>query len=56
MKLGEKAQVSIELIVVLAAIVAIVLLLVTQLQKTAEKGAKVFSQKTESIFREVEEI
>ncbi len=52
----ERAQVSIEMIIVLAAVVAIVLLLVTQLQKTAEKGSKVFAQKTESIFKQVEDI
>ena len=56
MVFGEKAQVSIELIIVLAAVVAIVLLLVSQLQTTAEKGAKVFDKKTESIFKEIEEI
>ncbi|MFH1391718.1 MAG: hypothetical protein ABIH20_05390 [Candidatus Diapherotrites archaeon] len=53
---GEKAQVSIELIIVLAAVVAIVLLLVSQLQKTAEKGVKVFDKKTESIFEEIDDI
>ncbi len=53
---SEKAQISIEMIVVLAAIVAIVLLLVSQLQKTAEKGAKVFDAKTEDIFEEIEDI
>jgi len=53
---SERAQVSIELIIVLAAVVAIVLLLVSQLQKTAEKGAKVFDKKTEDIFEEIEEI
>lgn len=53
---GERAQVSIEMIIVLAAIVAIVLLLVSQLQKTAQKGADVFSKKSDSIFKEIEEI
>ena len=53
---SERAQVSIELIIVLAAVVAIVLLLVSQLQKTAEKGAKVFDKKTDDIFQEIEEI
>ena len=53
---SERAQISIEMIIVLAAVVAIVLLLVSQLQKTAEKGSKVFAQKTDSIFRQVEDI
>ncbi len=52
----ERAQVSIELIIVLAAVVAIVLLLVSQLQKTAEKGADVFSKKSDSIFKEIDDI
>jgi len=54
--LNEKAQISIEMIIILAAVVAIVLLLVSQLQQTAEKGAKVFDKKTDSIFDEIEEI
>ncbi|HLC78879.1 MAG TPA: hypothetical protein VJG83_00475 [archaeon] len=54
--MDERAQISIEMIVVLAAVVAIVLLLVSQLQKTAEKGAKVFDKKSESIFEQIEEI
>ncbi|HZX34004.1 MAG TPA: class III signal peptide-containing protein [archaeon] len=53
---GEKAQVSIEMIIILAAVVAIVLLLVSQLQKTAEKGAKVFSGKSDDIFKKIEDI
>lgn len=52
----EKAQVSIEMLIVLAAVVAIVLLLVSQLQKTAEKGAKVFGKKADAIFEEIEDI
>ena len=53
---GERAQVSIELIIVLAAVVAIVLLLVSQLQKTAQKGADVFAKKSDSIFKEIDDI
>ncbi|VVB99863.1 Uncharacterised protein [uncultured archaeon] len=53
---SERAQVSIELIIVLAAVVAIVLLLVSQLQSAAEKGSKVFSKKTEDIFKQIEDI
>ena len=53
---SERAQISIEMIIVLAAVVTIVLLLVTQLQKTAEKGSKVFAQKTDSIFKQVGDI
>ncbi|HLC92176.1 MAG TPA: hypothetical protein VJH23_00550 [archaeon] len=53
---GERAQISIELIIILAAVVAIVLLLVSQLQKTAEKGAQVFTKKSDSIFDKIEDI
>lgn len=52
----EKAQISVELIIILAAVVAIVLLLVSQLQKTTEKGAKVIDKKTSDIFKEIEDI
>ena len=54
--LKERAQVSIEMIIVLAALVAVAMLLVSQLQKTAEKGASVFGKKTDSIFKEIEDI
>ena len=53
---SERAQVSIELIIVLAAVVAIVILLVSQLQKTAEKGAKVFASKSDDVFKKIEDI
>lgn len=53
---SSRAQVSVELIIVFAAIVAIVLLLVTQLQKTAEKGAKVIGDKSEDVFKEIGKI
>jgi uncharacterized protein (UPF0333 family) len=52
----QKAQISVELIIVLAAIVAIVLVIVSQLQKTAEEGTKVIADKTEDIFKKIDEI
>lgn len=52
----EKAQVSIELIIVLAAVVAIVLVLVSQLQKTSASGAKKIDEKTKDIFDKIDEI
>ncbi|MBI4043193.1 MAG: hypothetical protein HY393_00110 [Candidatus Diapherotrites archaeon] len=54
--LDERAQISVELIVLLAAVVAIVLLLVSQLQSTTEKGSKVIEKKTEDIFKQIEDI
>jgi uncharacterized protein (UPF0333 family) len=52
----NKAQVSVELIVLLAAIVAVALVLVSQLQKTGTKGAEVIDKKTEKIFDEIGDI
>ncbi|MDO8648057.1 MAG: hypothetical protein Q7R70_06635 [Candidatus Diapherotrites archaeon] len=52
----SKAQVSIELIIVLAAVVAIVLVLVSQLQKTSASGAKKIDEKTKDIFAKIDEI
>ena len=51
-----KAQISIEMIIVLAAVVAIVLLLVSQLQQTSKQGADVIKKKTDDIFKEITEI
>jgi len=52
----KRAQISVELIIVLAAVVALVLLLVSQLQETSEEGAKVIEEKSKKIFKEIEEI
>ncbi len=52
----EKAQISVELIIVLAAVVAVVLLLVTQLQETASEGAKKMDKSAESIFKKIDKI
>lgn len=52
----EKAQISVEMIIVLAAVVAIVLLLVSQLQKTTEEGVRVIDNKTSEIFGQIEDI
>jgi len=54
--LEKKAQVSVELIVLLAAVVAVALILVTQLQKTGTKGADAIEKKTEKIFDEISDI
>lgn len=52
----QKAQVSIELIIVLAAVVALVLLFVTQLQKTGAKGTQAIEQTSDKIFDKIGEI
>ena len=52
----EKAQISIELIIVMAALVAMVLLFVKEIQSTSKKGAKVIEEKTKEIFEKIEAI
>ncbi|MBU2100346.1 class III signal peptide-containing protein [Candidatus Micrarchaeota archaeon] len=52
----NKAQVSVEMIVLLAAIVAVALVLVSQLQKTGTKGAEVIDKKADKIFEEISDI
>ena len=47
----EKAQISVELIIVLAAVIAVVLVLVSQLQATSQEGSK----KLEDTILEIEE-
>ena len=55
--LGDsRAQISVELIIVLAAVVALVLLLVSQLQQTSTEGAKIIEKKSQEIFDEIEKI
>lgn len=51
-----RAQISIELIIVLAAVVALVLLFVSQLRETSAEGAKVIEEKSGKIFEEIENI
>lgn len=51
-----RGQISIELIIVLAAVVAIVLLLVTQLQSTSQQGSEVIKSKADSIFDQISKI
>ena len=55
-ELSEKAQISIELIIVLAAVVALVLLFVSQLRETSAEGTKVIEEKSSKIFKEIEKI
>ncbi len=52
----RRAQISIELIIVLAAVVALVLLFVSQLRETSAEGAKVIEEKSAKIFKEIENI
>lgn len=52
----KKAQLSIELIIVTAAVIAIVLVIVSQLQNTATKGAKKIADKTGDVFDKIDAI
>lgn len=52
----SKAQLSIELMIILAALVALVLLLVSQIQKTGVEGAQKIESKAEDIFDKIEDI
>jgi hypothetical protein len=52
----EKAQISVELIIVLAAVIAVVLVLVSQLQSTSEEGSKVLEETAEDVFKKINKI
>lgn len=52
----ESGQVSAELIIVIAAMVAVAIVLVGQLQDTAQTGKKVLANETAKAFREIAEI
>jgi len=54
--LEERAQISVELIIVLAAVVAVVLILVSQMQSTSEQGAEKLKKSSENIFKKIDEI
>lgn len=54
--LDDGAQVSVELIIVMAAVVAVVLLLVTQLQESTKKGVDSLEKKTKDIFEKIDDI
>jgi len=52
----NKAQISVELIIVLAAVVAVVLILVSQLQATSEEGSKKLADTSDNIFKKIDDI
>jgi len=52
----EKAQISVELIIVLAAVIAVVLVLVSQLQATSEEGSKKLEETAEDVFKKIDAI
>jgi competence protein ComGC len=52
----QKAQISAEMIILIAAIIAIVLVVVTQLQKTTNKANKTVDDKADDVFKQIEKI
>lgn len=52
----NRAQISVELIIVLAAVVAVVLILVSQLQATSEEGSKKLEETSDNIFKKIDDI
>ncbi len=54
--LGRKAQISVELIIIMAAVVALVLMLVSQLQSTGTDAKKEIEDKAKDVFDKIDEI
>ena len=52
----KRAQISAEMIILLAAIIAIVLLVVSQLQKTTKKANATVEKKADKVYDEIEDI
>jgi uncharacterized protein (UPF0333 family) len=52
----QKAQISAEMIILIAAIIAIVLVVVSQLQKTTTKANETVDKKAEEVFDEINDI
>jgi uncharacterized protein (UPF0333 family) len=52
----ERAQISVELIIVLAAVVAVVLVLVSQMQSTSQEGAKKLKETSDSVLKKIDDI
>lgn len=49
----DSAQVSAELLIVIAAVLAVAVILVTQMQATAKKGGDLVANKADKAFDEV---
>ncbi|MBI5228919.1 hypothetical protein HY991_02325 [Candidatus Micrarchaeota archaeon] len=52
----ETGQVSAELIIVIAALIAVALVLITQLQNTAKTGKKILANETSKAWDEIRDI
>ncbi len=56
LEMDDDAQVSAELLIVIAALVAVALVLITQLQNTAQQGKKILKNATNKAFDEIADI
>ncbi len=54
--LGKRAQISIEMIVIMAALVAVVLFFVTRLQNTATTAGQKIEESSNKIWEEIDKI
>jgi len=54
--LDRRAQISVELIIIMAAVVALVLMLVSQLQDTGVKAKGKIADKADEVFGEIDKI
>ena len=52
----SRAQISIEFIIIIAAIVAVVLILVGWMQKTASTGTDKMAKKADDVFKMIDKI
>ena len=52
---ARKAQVSAEMILLIAAVLAVALILVSQMQEAAKQGAKAVQKNAEKVFKEINE-
>ena len=52
----SRAQISIEFIIIIAAIVAVVLILVGWMQKTASTGTDKMTKKADDVFKMIDKI
>jgi uncharacterized protein (UPF0333 family) len=54
--MDNKGQISIELIIVIAAILAVALIFIKNFSNSADKSVKKFNNKTEEILKELDSI
>lgn len=54
--MDDRAQISAELIIILAAIVSVAFVLIQNLSNTSKDAAKKFSSKSEDLLKEIDKI